>query len=73
LGLFTLRKWITQDGKKAFTDRRGKPVWQELKLDGLPGAARWAAEVVRPDGIVVRVAHDMPSALLDELLRTRPC
>src|SRR5208283_2758383 len=56
LGLFTLRKWITQDGKKAFTDRRGKPVWQELKLDGLPGAARWAAEVVRPDGIVVRVA-----------------
>lgn len=53
--------------------RNGKPVWQELKLEGLPNATRWAAEVVRLDGLVVRVAHDAPPALLEELLRSRPC
>jgi len=72
LGLFTLRKWISQDGKQALSGRNGKPVWQELKLDGVSGASRWAAEVVRPDGFVVRVAQDTPSALLAELLRARP-
>ena len=73
LGLSTLRKWIAQAAGLALSGRNGKPVWQELKLDGLPGATRWAAEVVRPDGLVVRVAHDTPVALLEELLRTRSC
>ena len=50
-----------------------QPGWHELKLDGLPGATRWAAEVVRPEGLVVRVAHDTPVAMLEELLRARPC
>lgn len=73
LGLFTLRKWIGQEASQALSGRNGKPVWQELKLDGLPGATRWAAEVVRPDGLVVRVAHDTPVALLEELMRARSC
>lgn len=73
LGLSTLRKWITQDGSQSSSGRNGKPVWQELKLEGVPGATRWAAEVVRPDGFVVRVAQDTPSALLEELLRVRSC
>lgn len=73
MGLSTLRKWIAQDGSQALAGRNGKPVWQELKLEGIPCAQRWAAEVVRPDGLVVRVAQDTPSALLDELLRVRPC
>jgi hypothetical protein len=73
LGLSTLRKWIAQDGSQVLPGRNGKTVWQELRLDGLPGSARWAAEVVRPDGFVVRVAHDAPVALLEELLRARPC
>lgn len=73
MGLFALRKWITQDGNRALLGRNGKPVWQELKLDGVPGATRWAVEVVRPDGFVMRVAHDTPSALVEELLRARPC
>ena len=73
LGLFNLRNWIAQDASQALSGRNGKPVWQELKLDGLPGAARWAAEVVRPDGLVVRVAHDTPVALLEALLRAHTC
>jgi hypothetical protein len=73
LGLFTLRNWIAQDSRQTVSGRKGKPVWQELKLDGLAGATRWAAEVVKPDGLIVRVAPDAPAALLEELLRVRPC
>jgi len=73
LGLSTLRKWITQAGSQVLAGEHGKRVWQELKLEGVLGATRWAAEVVRPDGFVVRVAQDAPSALLEVLLRARPC
>jgi transposase-like protein len=73
LGLSTLRKWITQAGNQVLSGGKGKPVWQELKLDGVLGAPRWVAEVVRPDGFVVRVGQDTPSALLEELLHARPC
>ena len=73
LGLFTLRKWIAQNAVQTSGGTDAREVWQELKLEGLPGATRWAAEVVRPDGLVVRVAHDTPVALLEELLRARPC
>lgn len=34
----------------------------ELSLGSLLGAGRWAAEIVRPDGVTVRVAHDVPAA-----------
>ena len=73
LGVFTLRRWIAQAASQASPTRNGKPVWQELTLGGLPGANRWAAEVVRPDGLVVRVAYDTPMALLEALLRGRSC
>src|SRR5271166_541745 len=73
LGLSTLRKWIAQGERLAAPAWKDKTVWRELKLDGMPGTARWAAEVVRPDGFVVRLAHDTPASLLEELLRARPC
>ena len=73
LGLFSLRKWIVQNAVPVRGDTDARAVWQELKLDALPGVTRWAAEVVRPDGLVVRVAHDTPVALLEELLRARSC
>jgi transposase-like protein len=73
LGLFTLRKWIAQNALQPPGGSEGRAVWQELKLDGLPSATRWAAEVVRADGLVVRVAPDAPAALLAELLTARSC
>jgi hypothetical protein len=73
LGLSTLRKWIAQNGVETSLAADAQPGWHELKLTALPGATRWAAEVVRPDGLVVRVAHDTPVAMLEELLRARPC
>jgi len=73
LGVFTLRRWTAQAAHHALPTRNGKPVWQELPLGGLAGANRWAAEVVRPDGLVVRVAYDTPRVLLEELLGVFPC
>jgi hypothetical protein len=45
----------------------------ELPLGSLLGAGRWAAEIVRPDGVTVRVAHDVPAAWLDSLLFPGAC
>ena len=46
---------------------------QELPLGSLLGPGRWAAEIVRPDGVTVRVAHDVPAAWLDSLLSPGAC
>ena len=46
---------------------------QELSLGSLLGTGRWAAEIVRPDGVTVRVAHDVPAAWLDGLLSPGAC
>ena len=46
---------------------------QELPLGSLLGAGRWAAEIVRPDGMTVRVAHDAPAAWLNDLLSRGAC
>lgn len=73
LGLFTLRRWIAQS-RNGWGDRgEVQPVWRELKVDGLPVTTPWAAEVVRPDGWTVRVAHNAPASLLEELLGVRSC
>ena len=45
----------------------------ELPLGSLLGAGRWAAEIVRPDGVTVRVAHDVPAAWLNGLLSPGAC
>ena len=46
---------------------------QELPLGSLLGTGRWAAEIVRPDGVTVRVAHDVPAGWLDILLSPGAC
>src|SRR5215208_5275076 len=58
LRLSTLQRWLGKAKAKA-------PVFAEVKLPGL--TTRWAAEVVEPGGRVLRLAHDVPTALLKEL------
>ena len=54
--------------------RAGRQVMlHELPLGSLLGAGRWAAEIVRPDGVTVRVAHDVPTAWLNGLLSPGAC
>jgi hypothetical protein len=71
--LFALRQWVAQSRKAKAGEDQVKPVWRELKLDGLPGARHWAAEVVRPDGWIVRIAPNASASLLEELLRVGSC
>lgn len=52
--------------------RRGLKL-HELPLGSLLGTGRWAAEIVRPDGVTVRVAHDVPTAWLNGLLSGGAC
>lgn len=66
-----LLRWLQRRGR--IPQRRGRPPkLREVALGSLLGAGRWAAEVVRPDGLTVRVAHDAPAAWLD-LLLGGPC
>jgi hypothetical protein len=66
-----LLRWLQRRGQ--VPRRRGRPPkLREVALGSLLGTGRWAAEVVRPDGLTVRVAHDVPAAWL-ALLLGGPC
>jgi transposase-like protein len=66
-----LLRWLQRRGRAP--KRRGRPPkLREVALGSLLGTGRWAAEVVRPDGLTVRVAHDVPAGWLD-LLLGGPC
>src|SRR5882724_850928 len=71
LSLATLTKWLRWGRQSAKALCRKKLSFAELPLAQALGTARWAAEIVRPDGWTVRVMHDAPAALVEQLLR--PC
>ena len=52
---------------------QGRVKLQAFPLGSLLGTGRWAAEIVRPEGVTVRVAHDVPAAWLDGLLSAGAC
>jgi hypothetical protein len=73
LCLSTLQRWIAQSRGKAWAATR--PKRQPAKTAAAfievraPAASRaWAAEVVRPNGSIIRLAHDAPVPLLQQLL-----
>ena len=61
LRLSTLQRWLRQNPL-----RSPAPSFAEIKLPRV--TSRWALEVIRSDGTVVRVAHDASPALLQNLL-----
>jgi transposase-like protein len=67
-----LSRWVQRRSQGA--RRRGRPPkLREVSLGALLGAGRWAAEIVRPDGLTVRVAHDAPVTWLNGLLARGTC
>ena len=64
IGLSTLGRWIKQSAAAGTA-----PAFAEIKLPEV--SQRWAAELVHTDGRIVRLAHDVPPALLEQLLG--PC
>ncbi len=63
IGLSTLQRWVSQS-----SGAHTVPAFAEVKLP--QGSPRWAAELVHSDGTVLRLAHDVPTALLEQLLLT---
>jgi len=61
LQLSTLQRWLRQNPVAGTA-----PSFAEIKLPKV--TSRWAMEVIRSDGTVVRVSHDAPPALLQNLL-----
>jgi hypothetical protein len=47
--------------------------WQEFKLPMAAGAHRWSVELVRPDGLTLRLAPDAPPALVAALWQLPSC
>jgi hypothetical protein len=74
-----LLRWVHRraqapGGQGGISRRRGRPPQlREVPLGALLGAGRWAAEIVRPDGVTVRVAHDVPAAWLNGLFSRGAC
>ena len=61
LVLSTLQRWLRQERPS-----ESSALFAEVKLPAPSG--RWAAEVLRTDGMLVRLAHDAPSSLVQQLL-----
>ncbi len=71
LSLFTLRKWVQlADGSMASA---APGFWQELSVPNPSASPRWAAELVRPDGVVLRVTAEAPADLVAALWRVATC
>jgi len=69
----TLQRWVAQNprpGQAVAIQRAAglRPAFAELKLPVSPIPSAWAAELCRPNGVVLRVAADLPAALLAQLL-----
>ncbi len=58
----TLQRWMAQEAGGS------APLWQELPLPSAGHGRVVAAELVRSDGVVVRLAHDVPEGLLKRLV-----
>lgn len=72
LGVSTLQRWVAQSRGKAWAlgTRTGLPKTDPAFIEVKAPAAwpGWAAEVVRVDGSILRLAHDAPAALVQSLV-----
>ena len=73
LSYYSLRAWL-QRAKRAARACAPRPRFQTMPLSSLLGQT-WAAEVVGPTGVTVRLSAQVPPALVVQLiaLASRPC
>ncbi len=67
LGTTTLQNWLRQ--VRGQTPRTNTD-FVEVTLSAPGLSSRWAAEVYRSNGTIVRLAHDIAPELLSQVLRT---
>jgi hypothetical protein len=66
----TLQRWLARVQSDTPTGTQPPlPQFTEIKLSAPIGNTRWAAELCRSGGWTLRLAHDVPSALVEQLLR----
>ena len=75
LSLATLTKWLRQERQRATPPRKISSAFQPVDLSGVLGAPSWTAEVVLPDGFILRLSAQASAALAGQLLEAlrRPC
>jgi len=71
LRLSTLQRWTSQDPARASAPPvvNASPGFAQLQLPALSSGPRWVAEVLRPDGTRLCLAHDVTPVLVRQLLR----
>ncbi len=69
LVLTTLQRWLAQTQGHPWREARTRAAFVEFKASPSVSAGRWAAELCGSNGRTLRLAHDVPAELLQELLR----
>ncbi len=69
LVLTTLQRWLAQAQGHPWGGTGTKAAFVEVKPSPWVGSPRWAAELCGGNGRILRVAHDVPVDLLQQLLR----
>jgi transposase-like protein len=77
LAFSTLQRWVSEHrranplaGLPAVPSSDGVvPAFTELKLPSSAVEPKWAAELSRPNGTILRLTQQLPAALLEQLLR----
>ncbi len=72
LRLSTLQRWVARSREERPTVPASE-LWQEVKLPAASSAPRWAIELVRSDGLTVRLTPEAPAALVAKLARVLGC
>jgi hypothetical protein len=74
LALSTLQRWVAENPIASSLVVGPAPCdpalsFAELKLGSLNGSPKWAAELCRPNGSILRLTPDLSAVLLEQLLR----
>lgn len=70
VALSSFTHWLRRQPRKAqATPRRFRPVFRQVDLSAMPPLSAWAAEVARPDGLIVRLRANAAPHWVSELLR----
>lgn len=71
--LSSFTNWLRVQRRKGQLQRRSsrrvRPLFRQVDLRAMPALSAWAAEVVRPDGLIVRLSANAAPNWVSELLR----
>ncbi len=71
VSLASLSNWLREHRRKRRKPLKkdAVPVFQSVDLSGVMGGPKWAAEMVLPDGSIVRLGAEVDVALAERVVR----